>query len=75
MAYKTLNDLGQIIPLASSPTTAPIIHSAIATLAFLAVSQTQQACFYLSAFALAVSSAWHVYYPNIHTANLFPHFP
>lgn len=35
MVYKTLNYLGPIIPLTSSPTTAPLIHSAIATLASL----------------------------------------
>lgn len=35
MVYKTLNDLCPIISLTSSPTTAPLIHSAIATLASL----------------------------------------
>lgn len=35
MVYKTLNDLGAIICLTSSPATAPLIHSAIATLASL----------------------------------------
>ena len=35
MVYKTLNDLGPIILLTSSPTTAPLIHSTTAILASL----------------------------------------
>lgn len=70
MVYITPNYLGPIIHLTSSPTTAPFIHSAKATLASV-LFLTHEACFHLKAFALVVPSTWHAPYPDTHITNLF----
>lgn len=69
MVYKTLNDLGPVIPLTSSPTTAPCIHSAIATRVSLLFPKHRRHASPPRAFALAVPSAWHAPYPDVHMAT------